>query len=120
MRIFTMYRKDVPDETHPPGTKNAPDEPQFQGVQFDDGTVVIRWMTAFKSTTHWDSMEDMLAVHGHPEYDSVLVWHDVIIKDMPPDSTIIPQRVSAQEQENMAKFVMRKTAEYHEQQKRNY
>jgi hypothetical protein len=77
MNSFTMYRQDVPDETHPPGTKNAPDEPQFQGVQFDDGTVVIRWMTAFKSTTCWDSMEDMLAVHGHPEYGSVLVWNEV-------------------------------------------
>ena len=70
-----MYRQDVPEETHPPGTANSPDEPQFQGVQFDDGTVVIRWMTEFKSTTYWDNMAAMLAVHGHPEFGSVLVWH---------------------------------------------
>ena len=59
MKTFTMYRQDVPKETHPPGTVNAPDDPQFQGVLFDDGTVAIRWMTEF---TCWGSMADMLAV----------------------------------------------------------
>ena len=41
---------------------------------FDDGTVAVRWMTAKRSTSVWASMEDMLAIHGHPEYGSVLRW----------------------------------------------
>lgn len=76
MRRFTMFRRNVPTDTHNENQRNAPDEPQFEGVQFTDGRVAIRWMTAKKSTSCWDSMEDMLAIHGHPEYDSELVWSD--------------------------------------------
>ena len=74
MRTFTMYRRNPPD-THDHNQKNAPDEPQFEGVVFSDGTCAIRWRTAKCSTSVWDSLEDMLAIHGHPEYDSELVWH---------------------------------------------
>ena len=74
MRTFTMFRPNVPDATHNADQKNAPDQPQFQGVVFDDGTVAVRWMTAKRSTSVWASMEDMLAIHGHPEYGSVLRW----------------------------------------------
>lgn len=78
MRAFTMYRRNVPDETHDSNQKNPPDEPQFEGVVFSDGTVAIRWMTAIPSTSVWASMADALSIHGHPEYGSELVWHDVI------------------------------------------
>ena len=78
MRCFTMYRRDVPDATHDENQKNASDRPQFEGVVFTDGTVAIRWMTAKCSTAIWPSMDDMLAIHGHPEYGSELFWHDVI------------------------------------------
>ena len=77
MRRFTMYRKNVPDATHDANQKNAPDEPQFEGVLFSDGRMAMRWLTAKRSTSCWDSFDDMMAIHGHPEYDSVLVWHDV-------------------------------------------
>lgn len=76
MKRFTMYRRNVPDATHDANQKNAPDQPQFEGILFTDGTVVIRWRTAKGSTAVWASMEDMLAIHGHPEYGSELVWHD--------------------------------------------
>ena len=76
MRRFTMYRRNVPDETHNEFQKNKPEEPQFEGVQFADGKVVIRWLTATGSIAIWDSMEDMLIIHGHPEYGSELIWHD--------------------------------------------
>jgi hypothetical protein len=76
MRTFTVHRYASPSEaTHPEGTVNPPNVPQFEGVEFSDGTVAIRWMTAFHSTSVWDSMDDMLAVHGHPEYESEVVWH---------------------------------------------
>lgn len=77
MRTFTMYRRAVPTDTHDENQRNAPDEPQFQGVVFDDGRVAVRWLTAKRSTSSWDSLEDMLAIHGHPEYGSELVWHAV-------------------------------------------
>lgn len=76
MRRFTMYRRNVPDATHNGDQKNAPDEPQFEGVVFSDGTCAIRWLTAKRSTSVWSCLDDMLAIHGHPEYGSELVWHD--------------------------------------------
>ena len=76
MRTFTMYRRNVPDATHNADQKNAADAPQFEGVVFSDGSVAIRWLTAKRSTAVWASMDDMLAIHGHPEYGSELVWTD--------------------------------------------
>lgn len=83
MRTFTMFRPNVPDATHNADQKNAPDQPQFQGVVFDDGTVAVRWMTAKRSTSVWTSMEDMLAIHGHPEYGSVLRWDRPVCPSCP-------------------------------------
>ena len=83
MKAFTMYRRGVPDATHDTNQKNAPDEPQFEGVVFTDGRVAIRWLTVKRSVAVWDSMEDMLAIHGHPEYGSEVVWHDIIIGKQP-------------------------------------
>lgn len=76
MRRFTVYRQNVPEATHDANQRNAPDEPQFEGVIFSDGTVAVRWMTAKRSTSIWSSMDDMLAIHGHPEYGSVVIYHD--------------------------------------------
>lgn len=76
MKLFTMFRRQVPTETHDENQRNAPDAPQFQGVVFDDGRVAVRWLTAKRSVSVWDSMDDMLAIHGHPEYGSELVWHE--------------------------------------------
>lgn len=76
MRRFTMYRRNIPSETHNELQANPPDEPQFEGVLFSDGKVVVRWLTARRSISVWDSMDDLLAIHGHPEFGSELVWHD--------------------------------------------
>ena len=43
------------------------------GVQFVDGTVVIRWLGQHKSTVTWDSLESAMAVHGHGGATKV-VW----------------------------------------------
>jgi len=77
LRTFTMYRKDEDKlaEMHDSNTMNSANEPQFQGVVWDDGTVAVRWLTAIPATSVWDSLDDMLKVHGHPEYDSVLIWN---------------------------------------------
>ncbi len=76
MKTFTVYRKIIP-EHHNKDQANPPDEPQFEGVVFTDGTVAVRWLTAKKSTSVWSCMADLLAVHGHPEYETEVVWHGV-------------------------------------------
>lgn len=45
------------------------------GVQWPDGTVVIRWRGEHPSTVAWISIEDAVAVHGHGGH-TVLVWDD--------------------------------------------
>jgi hypothetical protein len=76
MRRFRCYRPAVPPGTHNEGTVNPPDEPQFEGVIFSDGTVCVRWLTAFRSHSIWNSWDDLDKVHGHPEYNSYIEWLD--------------------------------------------
>jgi hypothetical protein len=71
-----MYRRGDLSLTHNPDQANHPDEVQFEGVMFTDGTVAVRWRTAINSTSVWKSMKDLMAIHGHPEYQSELVWLD--------------------------------------------
>jgi hypothetical protein len=73
---FTVFRKADISATHDANQANPADKPQLEGVQFSDGTVVVRWLTAKHSTSIWDSIDTFLAIHGHPEYDTELVWHD--------------------------------------------
>jgi hypothetical protein len=46
-----------------------------EGVQFSDGTVVLRWLTDKASTVVWDSLEDAMAVHGH-DGNTKVVWEE--------------------------------------------
>lgn len=77
MQTFQMYRRNVPDETHNENQKNDPNEPQFEGIVFSDGTVAVRWLTKIRSTSVWKNFDDLMAIHGHPEYESELVWNKV-------------------------------------------
>ena len=65
-RTFTLYR-DV-DETGISGTGEV-----CEGVQFTDGTVVIRWYGEHASTVVWKSLEDAMAINGHDGKTRV-VW----------------------------------------------
>jgi len=76
MRRFRVYRPNPPEEYRESGTANAPDEVQFEGVVFSDGTVCVRWLTEFRSHSLWNSLEDLEKVHGHPEYGSIWGWLD--------------------------------------------
>jgi hypothetical protein len=38
-----------------------------EGVVFDDGIVVLRWLTEVKSTVFFESIKDVESVHGHEE-----------------------------------------------------
>jgi hypothetical protein len=76
MRRFTAYRAEPPEGYVESGYANPPDEPQFEGVESSDGRVAVFWLTEHRSVSVWISMAEMLAVHGHPEYGSRIVWHD--------------------------------------------
>lgn len=76
MKRFTVFRRGDISATHDSNTANPPDQPQFEGVVFSDGKVAIHWLTAVRSTSIFDSLEQLQLVHGHPEYDTEWVWHD--------------------------------------------
>lgn len=76
MRRFIGYRPNPPLEYLAKGTAAPPNEPQYEGIVFTDGTVALRWRTQYRSTSLWASFEDMLAVHGHPEYGTIITWLD--------------------------------------------
>jgi len=76
MRRFIVYRRGDLSQTHNSNQANPPDQPQFEGVVFSDGVVAVRWLTPKVSTSIWGSFDDLLAVHGHPEYGTEVVWLD--------------------------------------------
>lgn len=77
IKRFTVYRPKLHERgTHNESQRNAPDEAQFEGVVWSDGTCTLRWLTACRSTSVWESFEQMWAIHGHPEYGTQIVWHD--------------------------------------------
>lgn len=73
MQRFEVHRVDSPQEYYAQGAANPPDEVQFEGVMFTDGTVTIRWRIEFWSTPLWTSRTGLERIHGHPEY--VTRWH---------------------------------------------
>lgn len=71
MRTFTVERGN--DESGISGTGVV-----MQGVEFDDGKVVIRWCTDPASVVHWSSFADLwkICVEGHPTNNTVVKWSD--------------------------------------------
>jgi hypothetical protein len=67
-RRFNLVRHE--DETGVSGTGIV-----AQGVQFSGGKVAMRWTTDTSSTTFFDSIKDVEAVHGHDGKTEV-VWVD--------------------------------------------
>lgn len=74
---FTAYRTNLSSRrSHNHFQANPDDEPQFEGVIWSDGTCTLRWLTACTSTSVWNSFEDMINIHGHPEYGTNIMFHD--------------------------------------------
>lgn len=44
-----------------------------QGVVFDDGTAAMRWLTEHRSTAIYESVDDLVTIHGHGGSTEV-VW----------------------------------------------
>lgn len=57
-RRFILKRR--VDHSGVSGTGNV-----AEGVVWTDGTVTLRWHGEHVSLVHWQSMDHMLAVHGH-------------------------------------------------------
>ena len=76
MKRFICYRETPPESYREQGAANPPNEPQFEGVVFSDGTVCLRWLTEYRSHSVWATLDDMLSIHGHPEYDTRIEWID--------------------------------------------
>lgn len=78
MRLFQLHRDKDPTGVSGPGHV-------ADGVEFDDGTVVIRWRSEHASTVVWDSLVDAEAVHGHVGRTRfVFVGHDGVPLGEPP------------------------------------
>lgn len=58
------------------GISNGGWTPDYEGVIFSDGTVVLRWLTAFRSHSVWSNWDDFYQVHGHPEYGTRIEFDD--------------------------------------------
>ncbi|HLG96644.1 MAG TPA: hypothetical protein VKX49_10080 [Bryobacteraceae bacterium] len=63
MRFYYLCRKE--DVSHTSGTGHV-----AEVAEFDDGAVVVRWLasrnaTGVASTTIFNSLDDLLKVHGH-------------------------------------------------------
>lgn len=76
MKRFVGYRPRVPEHYQTQGYGNKSDEAQYEGIIFSDGTVVLRWLTLYRSTSVWSSWDEMMRVHGHPDYGTYIVWLD--------------------------------------------
>jgi hypothetical protein len=57
-RKFVLYRAE--DECHVSGTGTV-----AEGIQFSTGRCVIAWLTETPSVSLYESIEDVLAIHGH-------------------------------------------------------
>lgn len=76
MRTFEGWRPDPPAEYAAKRITNAGRSPDYEGVVFSDGTVVVRWQTEFWSHSVWRCWADFFQVHGHPEYGTLITFAD--------------------------------------------
>jgi hypothetical protein len=77
IKRFIGYRPAPPAEYIEKGITNASSaQPDYEGVMFSDGTVVLRWCTEYRSHSVWADYESFYQVHGHPEYGTVIKWLD--------------------------------------------
>jgi hypothetical protein len=49
--------------------------PVAEGVEFTDGAVAVRWYGDYPTTTVWDSIDSVIAIHGHGGA-TVVEWID--------------------------------------------
>jgi hypothetical protein len=79
------------------------------GVQFADGTVVIRWQGETPSTVIWESLEAAMRVHGHDGRTQV-VWLMAPFSEM----GLAEEEAAAAERERIAAAIEALAANYPE------
>ncbi len=79
MERFIGYRPNPPKDYQEKGAANPPEEPQYEGVVFSDGTVAIRWLTEFRSHSIWADYDTFYKIHGHDDYGTIIKWLDTKI-----------------------------------------
>lgn len=75
-RPFTGTRSKPPGHYADAGLTTTDGSPDYEGVQFSDMTVVIRWRTRAKSTSVFDSFSAFWRIHGHPDYATRISFRD--------------------------------------------
>lgn len=70
MRRFNLVRNE--DETGISGTGTV-----AQGIQFDTGRCAMAWLTSVSSIAVYDSIEDLVKIHGHGG-KTVVEWIDTV------------------------------------------
>lgn len=68
MRRFVLDR--IEDPTGMSGTGVV-----AEGVRFTDGTAVLRWITTLTSTAIYDTVDELIHIHGHGGTTQI-VWID--------------------------------------------
>lgn len=72
-RTFKLFRPNKAAD----GVSYLPSEVSpLEGCLFSDGSLAVRWMTLDHSTAVWPNLDNFLAVHGHSDYGSFIVWDD--------------------------------------------
>lgn len=61
------------------------------GVVFSDGQVALRWCSTHPATSLWETLDDMLSIHGHGEATSVQ-WIDQVTELGDDDAARPPAR----------------------------
>lgn len=71
LKAFTLIRRN--DETGISGCGRVLD-----GVEFFDGTVVVKWRSKLSTLTVFSSFEEFETIHlsSHPENESHVIWGD--------------------------------------------
>lgn len=73
---FEVYRRRTNLVREQRGISAPADRPQFEGTVQTNGVTVITWLTKATSTCIFRSFGEMIGVHGHPEYETEVVWLD--------------------------------------------
>ena len=67
-RLFLLRR--LEDESGVSGTGIV-----AEGAEFSTGKVVLNWITDVSSVAVYDSLEELIAIHGH-DGKTIVVWID--------------------------------------------
>lgn len=75
MKLFRLVR-----DTDVSGTSGVGEV--AQGVQFDDGTCAMRWLTETASTGVYDSIEDLIFIHGHNGATNAVFYEQMLSAEL--------------------------------------